>query len=140
MLFGLWFIGRAHLRARFTGKAAEAVGERSSRLGARLSSTPAVSVLRAQSASLGAHMSTVPRRAWARFPGSKASRSVESDADVSASVELGEVTNPVSSPMELGRGKSEVIGVFAPPRAPHVAPPPPPGLPQREAPDDAPGY
>ena len=106
MLFGLCFIGKAHLRARFSGKAAEAVGERSSRLGARLSSTPAVTRLRTRSASLGARLSTV-----ARFPGSKASRSEGSDADASAAVELGEVTNPVSSPEPLGRGE------LAPPRA-----------------------
>ena len=100
MLFGLCFIGKAHLRARFSGKAAEAVGERSSRLGARLSSTPAVTQLRTRSASLGSRLSTVPRRAWARsFPGSKASRSEDSDADANAAVELGEVTNPVSSPI-----------------------------------------
>ena len=74
MLFGLCFIGKAHLRARFSGKAAEAVGERSSSLGARLSTV-------------------------ARFPGSKASRSEDSDAAASAAVELGEVTNPVSSPI-----------------------------------------
>ena len=91
MLFGLCFIGKAHLRARFSGKAAEAVGERSSRLGARLSSTPAGTRLRTRSASLGARLSTV-----ARFPGSKASRSEDSDAAASAAVELGEVTNPVS--------------------------------------------
>ena len=97
MLFGLCFIGKAHLRARFSGKAAEAVGERSSRLGARLSSTPAVTQLRTRSASLGSRLSTVPRRAWARsFPGSKASRSEDSDAAASAAVELGEITNPVS--------------------------------------------
>ena len=112
MLFGLCFIGKAHLRARFSGKAAEAVGERSSRLGARLSSTPAVTRLRTRSASLGARLSTV-----ARFPGSKASRSEDSDADASAAVELGEVTNPVSSPEPLGRGEPEGIGVLAPPRA-----------------------
>ena len=106
MLFGLCFIGKAHLRARFSGRAAEAVGERSSRLGARLSSTPAVTRLRTRSASLGARLSTV-----ARFPGSKASRSEGSDADASAAVELGEVTNPVSSPEPLGRGE------LAPPRA-----------------------
>jgi hypothetical protein len=110
MLFGLCFIGKAHLRARFSGKAAEAVGERSSRLGARLSSTPAVTRLRTRSASLGARLSTV-----ARFPGSKASRSEDSDADASAAVELGEVTNPVSSPEPLGRGEPEGIGVLAPP-------------------------
>ena len=91
MLFGLCFIGKAHLRARFSGKAAEAVGERSARLGARLSSTPAVTRLRTRSASLGARLSTV-----ARFPGSKASRSEDSDAAASAAVELGEITNPVS--------------------------------------------
>ena len=91
MLFGLCFIGKAHLRARFSGKAAEAVGERSSRLGVRLSSTPAVTRLRTRSASLGARLSTV-----ARFPGSKASRSEDSDAAASAAVELGEITNPVS--------------------------------------------
>ncbi len=91
MLFGLCFIGKAHLRARFSGKAAEAVGERSSRLSARLSSTPAVTRLRTRSASLGARLSTV-----AQFPGSKASRSEDSDAAASAAVELGEVTNPVS--------------------------------------------
>ena len=112
MLFGLCFIGKAHLRARFSGKAAEAVGERSSRLGARLSSTPAVTRLRTRSASLGARLSTV-----ARFPGSKASRSEDSDTDASAAVELGEVTNPVSSPEPLGRGEPEGIDVFAPPRA-----------------------
>ena len=112
MLFGLCFIGKAHLRARFSGKAAEAVGERSSRLGARLSSTPAVTRLRTRSASLGARLSTV-----ARFPGSKASRSEDSDTDASAAVELGEVTNPVSSPEPLGRGEPEGIGVLAPPRA-----------------------
>ena len=89
MLFGLCFIGRAHLRARFSGKAAEAVGERSSRLGARLSSTPAVTRLRTRSASLGARLTR-------SFPGSKASRSEDSDAAASAAVELGEVTNPVS--------------------------------------------
>jgi len=50
MLFGLCFIGKAHLRARFSGKAAEAVGERSSRLGARLASTPAVTRMRTRSA------------------------------------------------------------------------------------------
>ena len=92
MLFGLCFIGKAHLRARFSGKAAEAVGERSSRLGARLSSTPAVTRLRTRSASLGARLSTVAQS----FPGSKASRSEDSDAAASAAVELGEVTNPVS--------------------------------------------
>ena len=92
MLFGLCFIGKAHLRARFSGKAAEAVGERSSSLGARLSTV-------------------------ARFPGSKASRSEDSDAAASAAVELGEVTNPVSSPEPLGRGEPEGIDVFAPPRA-----------------------
>ena len=92
MLFGLCFIGKAHLRARFSGKAAEAVGERSSRLGARLSSTPAVTRLRTRSASLGARLTR-------SFPGSKASRSEDSDADASAAVELGEVTNPVSSPI-----------------------------------------
>ena len=91
MLFGLCFIGKAHLRARFSGKAAEAVGERSSRLSARLSSTPAVTRLRTRSASLGARLSTV-----AQFPGSKASRSEDSDAAASAAVELGEITNPVS--------------------------------------------
>ena len=113
MLFGLCFIGKAHLRARFSGKAAEAVGERSSRLGARLSSTPAVTRLRTRSASLGARLSTVAQS----FPGSKASRSEDSDADASAAVELGEVTNPVSSPEPLGRGEPEGIDVFAPPRA-----------------------
>ena len=87
MLFGLCFIGKAHLRARCRGGR-----RRSSRLGARLSSTPAVRRLRTRSASLGARLSTV-----ARFPGSKASRSEDSDADASAAVELGEVTNPVSS-------------------------------------------
>jgi len=89
MLFGLCFIGKAHLRARFSGKAAEAVGERSSRLGARLSSTPAVTRLRTRSASLGARLTR-------SFPGSKASRSEDSDAAASAAVELGEITNPVS--------------------------------------------
>ena len=89
MLFGLCFIGKAHLRARFSGKAAEAVGERSSRLGVRLSSTPAVTRLRTRSASLGARLTR-------SFPGSKASRSEDSDAAASAAVELGEVTNPVS--------------------------------------------
>ena len=108
MLFGLCFIGKAHLRARFSGKAAEAVGERSSRLGARLSSTPAVTRLRTRSASLGARLTR-------SFPGSKASRSEDSDADASAAVELGEVTNPVSSPEPLGRGEPEGIGVLAPP-------------------------
>ena len=88
MLFGLCFIGKAHLRARFSGKAAEAVGERSSSLGARLTRS---------------------------FPGSKASRSEDSDAAASAAVELGEVTNPVSSPEPLGRGEPEGIGVLAPP-------------------------
>ena len=108
MLFGLCFIGKAHLRARFSGKAAEAVGERSSRLGVRLSSTPAVTRLRTRSASLGARLTR-------SFPGSKASRSEDSDADASAAVELGEVTNPVSSPEPLGRGEPEGIGVLAPP-------------------------
>ena len=108
MLFGLCFIGKAHLRARFSGKAAEAVGERSSRLGARLSSTPAVTRLRTRSASLGARLTR-------SFPGPKASRSEDSDADASAAVELGEVTNPVSSPEPLGRGEPEGIGVLAPP-------------------------
>ena len=89
MLFGLCFIGKAHLRARFSGKAAEAVGERSSRLGVRLSSTPAVTRLRTRSASLGARLTR-------SFPGSKASRSEDSDAAASAAVELGEITNPVS--------------------------------------------
>ena len=110
MLFGLCFIGKAHLRARFSGKAAEAVGERSSRLGARLSSTPAVTRLRTRSASLGARLTR-------SLPGSEASRSEDSDADASAAVELGEVTNPVSSPEPLGRGEPEGIDVFAPPRA-----------------------
>ena len=108
MLFGLCFIGKAHLRARFSGKAAEAVGERSSRLGARLSSTPAVTRLRTRSASLGARLTR-------SFPGSEASRSEEGGADASAAVELGEVTNPVSSPEPLGRGEPEGIGVLAPP-------------------------